>query len=85
MRRCFNEDFPKREETDAAGRVVRVVSLRSVECPAIPVIRSTIVWPNGEKQHTYACADHIEKLRKIVTDADFPWSPAPYAPKRKSA
>lgn len=81
MRRCFNIDYPQREDTNEAGNVVRVVSLPQVECGAVATLRSSITWPNGERQHTYTCEEHADKLRQTTTEAGFPWDPKPYAPK----
>ena len=80
MRRCFNIDYPQREETDNRGNVVRVVSLPQVKCGKVAVLSSLIVWPNGERQRTYSCDEHAAKLEKTQTDAGFPWDPRPYAP-----
>ena len=81
MRRCFNVDYPRREETNDQGRVVRVVLLPPVPCRATPTLRASVVWPSGERQHTYTCPDHADKLRKTTTDAGFEWEPRPYTPK----
>ncbi len=83
MRRCYHSDYPRREETNDAGTVIRVVTLPQVECGAVATLRSSITWPNGSRQHTYTCDAHADKLRKITTDAGFEWDPQPYAPKRK--
>lgn len=83
MRRCFNIDYPRREDKNDAGTVIRVVTLPQVECGAVATLRASVVWPNGKRQHTYTCDAHAGKLRKITTDAGFEWDPRPYAPKRK--
>lgn len=82
MRRCFNIDYPQREDRNEAGRVVRVVSLPQVKCRAVAVISSLVVWPSGERQRTYACAEHAAKLERITRDARLAWDPQPYAPKK---
>lgn len=84
MRRCFNIDYPRREDTDDQGRVIRVVTLTPVKCTAVAVMSALIVWPSGEKQRTYTCAAHADKLQKTTEDAGFPWDTRPYAPKGQS-
>lgn len=83
MRRCFNIDYPQRKDTNDAGVVIRVVSLPEVKCGAVATMSVVVVWPSGEKQRTYTCDDHADKLRKITEDAGFDWDPRPYAPKGK--
>lgn len=78
MRRCFNVDYPKREETKG-GVVVRIVTLPPVKCGAVPTLRQSITWANGKRQHTYTCEEHADKLRTMHEDAGFVWGPKPYA------
>lgn len=83
MRRCFNIDYPVREDYNDQGVRVRVVTLPPVECGAVATLRSTVVWPgNGSKQHTYTCEEHADKLRTLTTKAGFPWDPKPYSPNK---
>lgn len=81
MRRCFSIDYPRREDKNADGVVVRVVSLKSVACGQVATLRSSIVWGDGTKQHTYTCDQHAGKLRSTTEDAGFVWDPQPYRPK----
>jgi len=81
MRRCFKIHYPRREETNDHGTVVRMVSLPPIPCGATATLRSSITWPGGERQHTYTCADHADELRTTTTAAGFEWNPQPYTPK----
>jgi len=81
MRRCFNIDYPRREERNDQGAVVRVVALPAVKCTATATQRSSVKWDDDTTQHTYTCDDHADKLRAITTDAGFTWNPQPYAPR----
>lgn len=81
MRRCFHITYPRREDRNDLGTVVRVVTLPPVKCTAAPTLRSSVVWPSGERQHTYTCAEHADELRKTTTEGGFGWDPQPYTPK----
>lgn len=82
MRHCFNTDYPVRKDYNAQGVQVAQISLPPVKCVTLPTLRSSVVWPDGSKQHTYTCAEHADKLRHTTTEAGFTWDPRPYSPSK---